>query len=53
MSETTNTPPTETHQTPHDTHALAGGLLTRPRWNPYVVGIAIGVLSWLVFSVVN
>lgn len=29
------------------------GLLTRPRWNPYLVGISIGVLSWLAFAVVN
>lgn len=29
------------------------GLISRPRWNPYVVGAAIGVLSWMVFAVVN
>jgi len=28
-------------------------LLRRPRWNPYAVGAAIGVLSWLVFAVVD
>ncbi|MCX6954752.1 MAG: YeeE/YedE thiosulfate transporter family protein [Verrucomicrobia bacterium] len=27
--------------------------LRRPRWNPYVVGAAIGVLSWIVFAVVD
>ncbi len=25
----------------------------RGRWNPYVVGAALGVLSWVVFAVVN
>jgi uncharacterized protein len=29
------------------------GLLTRPRWNPYAVGIGIGLLSWAVFAIVN
>ncbi len=28
-------------------------LLRRARWNPYAVGAAIGVLSWLVFAVVD
>jgi uncharacterized protein len=27
--------------------------LERGRWNPYVVGAGLGVLSWLVFAVVN
>lgn len=27
--------------------------MTRPRWNPYVVGACIGVLSWLVFAIVD
>jgi len=27
--------------------------LRRARWNPYVVGAAIGVLSWLVFAAVD
>lgn len=34
---------------PHD----RGGVLTRSRWNPYLVGTGIGVLSWVVFGVVN
>jgi hypothetical protein len=28
-------------------------ILRRSRWNPYVVGAAIGVLSWIVFAVVD
>lgn len=28
-------------------------LLTRPRWNPYAVGAGIGILSWLVFFLLN
>ena len=28
-------------------------LLRRERWNPYAVGAAIGVLSWLVFALVD
>ncbi len=28
-------------------------LLRQPRWNPYAVGAGIGVLSWLVFAVVD
>ncbi len=31
----------------------AGGFLTRKRWNPYWVGIGLGLLSWAVFAVVN
>ena len=31
----------------------APNVLLRPRWNPYVVGIAIGILSWAVFALVN
>ena len=27
--------------------------LFQPRWNPYVVGVGIGLLSWVVFAVVN
>ena len=30
-----------------------GGFLTRSRWNPYFVGIGIGLLSWAVFAIVN
>jgi uncharacterized protein len=29
------------------------GLLVQPRWSPYLVGIAIGVLSWLTFLFSN
>lgn len=29
------------------------GWLTRSRWNPYLVGTGIGLLSWAVFAVVN
>jgi hypothetical protein len=29
------------------------GFLTRSRWNPYLVGIGIGLLSWAVFAIVN
>lgn len=29
------------------------GLLRRSRWNPYLVGIGLGVLSWAVFGIVN
>lgn len=28
-------------------------VILRSRWNPYVVGVAIGILSWVVFAVVN
>jgi hypothetical protein len=27
--------------------------LRQPRWNPYLVGAGIGILSWLVFAVVD
>lgn len=27
--------------------------ITRPRWNPYVVGVLMGVLSWAVFAIVD
>lgn len=30
-----------------------GGFLRRKRWNPYLVGIGIGLLSWAVFAVVD
>jgi hypothetical protein len=33
--------------------AASGGFLARSRWNPYFVGVGIGVLSWAVFAVVN
>jgi hypothetical protein len=33
--------------------ARAGNFLTRARWNPYLVGLGMGVLSWAVFAVVN
>jgi uncharacterized protein len=29
------------------------GFLTASRWNPYAVGVGIGLLSWVVFAVVN
>lgn len=31
----------------------ADGLLVRRRWNPYLVGVGIGLLSWAVFAIVN
>lgn len=31
----------------------AVGFLRQPRWNPYLVGAAIGALSWLVFGLVD
>lgn len=37
----------------HDRPAGSGSLLTRRRWNPYLVGVGIGVLSWAVFAVAN
>lgn len=36
--------------------APAGGgvaWLFRPRWNPYVVGVLMGILSWAVFAIVD
>jgi uncharacterized membrane protein YfcA len=33
--------------------ACLGGFVTRSRWNPYLVGIGIGLLSWAVFGIVN
>jgi hypothetical protein len=30
-----------------------GRFLTQSRWNPYLVGIGIGLLSWAVFAIVN
>jgi hypothetical protein len=30
-----------------------GGFITQSRWNPYLVGIGIGLLSWAVFAIVN
>ena len=53
MSESNNSSMTEGPQKPHDTCPLVCGLVSNPRWNPYVVGAAIGVLSWLVFALVN
>lgn len=29
------------------------GLIRRPRWNPYLVGIGLGMLSWAAFAIVN
>jgi uncharacterized membrane protein YedE/YeeE len=29
------------------------GFLRQPRWSPYLVGTGIGVLSWIVFSLVD
>lgn len=31
----------------------SGGFLSRSRWNPYLVGVGIGLLSWAVFGMVN
>lgn len=28
-------------------------IITSPHWNPYIVGAAIGILSWMVFFVVD
>lgn len=28
-------------------------LLSKPRWSPYVVGAAIGILSWITFGLMN
>ena len=33
--------------------ACCGGFLSRSRWNPYLVGIGIGLLSWAAFGIVN
>ncbi len=33
--------------------ARGNGFITRSRWNPYVVGAGIGLLSWAVFAIVN
>jgi uncharacterized protein len=33
--------------------ACRGGFLTRKHWNPYLVGVGIGMLSWAVFAIVN
>jgi uncharacterized protein len=33
--------------------AYSGGFLTRSRWNPYLVGVGLGLLSWAVFGIVN
>lgn len=27
--------------------------ITRPRWNPYLVGLMLGMLSWAVFAIVD
>lgn len=35
------------------TDQAAGGFLRQRRWNPYLVGVGIGLLSWAVFAVVN
>lgn len=32
---------------------MKAGWLSRPNWNPYLVGAAIGILSWIVFVLVN
>jgi len=32
--------------------SLKKSIITTPHWNPYLVGAAIGILSWLVFLVV-
>ncbi len=36
-----------------DTDQGVGGMAERGRWNPYLVGVGIGVLSWLAFGLVN
>lgn len=28
-------------------------LISKPRWNAYAVGAAIGILSWIAFAIVN
>ncbi|MFW5653868.1 MAG: YeeE/YedE thiosulfate transporter family protein [Planctomycetota bacterium] len=28
-------------------------ILRRPRWNPYIVGIGLGILSWLTFAIMH
>lgn len=33
--------------------ARSNGFLTRSRWNPYLVGVGIGLLSWAAFGIVN
>jgi uncharacterized protein len=33
--------------------AGSGGFLTQSRWNPYLVGVGLGLLSWTVFGIVN
>ena len=38
---------------PGGSHVTAPSVPERGRWNPYVVGIGIGVLSWVAFGVVN
>lgn len=43
MQDTSVEHPARTHR----------GLLTRSRWNPYAVGVGIGLLSWAVFAIVN
>jgi uncharacterized membrane protein YedE/YeeE len=53
MSGTDKTDMTDALHKPHDTCPLACGLMSRPRWNPYLVGVAIGVLCWIVFAIVN
>jgi hypothetical protein len=38
---------------PEDGPGIGRGVLKRSRWNPYAVGIGLGVLSWAAFAVVN
>jgi hypothetical protein len=33
--------------------ANSGGWATRSRWNPHLVGVGLGLLSWAVFAIVN
>ena len=33
--------------------ACCGRFVTQSRWNPYLVGIGLGLLSWAVFGIVN
>jgi len=34
-----------------DNAPARGGFLTKSRWNPYLVGVGIGILSWAAFAV--
>jgi uncharacterized protein len=53
MSEIHKTDMTDPLQKPSGASPPACSLMFKPRWNPYVVGAAIGILSWFVFAIVN